>query len=84
MPDVNEQVATAARLQDKLLKRYEDLLDSGELTAQDASTLARLLMASGWSLDPNRLPQGIRSKLTEIVDPSEFDVYDGPDLKIAR
>jgi len=67
-----KQAALAELLQDKLLQYFEKKLDGDALTDTGAATLARLLMANGWSLDPNRLPQGIREKLTRTVDPTEL------------
>lgn len=61
------QIEIAERLQLKLLKRFEDLLDEGTMQATDAATLARLLMSNGWNIDPSKVPASLRSILsTEI------------------
>lgn len=66
------QVEIAERLQVKLLKRFESLIDSNELTSTDAATLARLLMANGWSIDPTKIPQGIKDKITKHIDLNDY------------
>ena len=73
MADTQADVAT--RLQEKLMVRFEALLDSGEMSPTDAATLARLLSQNGWSFDPARLPSSLRSKLTKDVD------FDAPALE---
>lgn len=62
------QADIADRLQQKLMGRFEALLDSGEMSPTDAATLARLLSQNGWSFDPARLPSSLRNKLTQDVD----------------
>lgn len=71
-----EQVAIAERLQLKWLVRMEKLLDEGTITSTDMATLVRFLIANGWTLDPSRLPQGLRDKLTANVSPEDFDDSD--------
>ena len=71
--DKRKQISIAERLQLKLLERWEKLLDSNELQATDAATLARLLAQNGWNIDPAKLPAGLRSVLTESIDPRGFD-----------
>lgn len=75
------QIDLAARLQTLLLENFEELFKSGAMTAADRSTLSRLLMANGWSLDPASIPQGLRDKLTKHIDPRVFDDND-PDLPV--
>lgn len=77
MSDINEQVQIAERLQLKLLQHLESLLDSGEITSTDVATLARLLMANGWSIDPTKIPQGIKDKITKHIDLADYS-----DLKV--
>lgn len=67
------QIDLAAQLQLKWLERMNTLMDEGTITSTDLATLARVLLANGWTLDPARLPQALREKLTSKVDPSEFD-----------
>lgn len=76
------QIEIAERLQEKLLLRWEELLDSGNLSSTDAATLTRFLQNNGWSVDPARLPKGLQGILTAKVDPSsilgdEEDFYAG-------
>lgn len=71
--DQSEQIKIATRLQEKILARFELLLDSGEMTSTDAATLVRLLSQNGWTLDPKQVPQGLRGMLTSDVDPAELD-----------
>lgn len=66
------QLDIADRLQDKLLLHMEKLLDDGTITSTDIATITRMLLANGWSLDRNRLPQGLRDKLTAHVDPEDL------------
>jgi hypothetical protein len=67
------QLSTSERLQEKWLTHMEKLLDSGTITSTDMATLARVLLANGWSLDPKKLPSGLRDKLTRGMDPKAFD-----------
>ncbi len=69
----DSQIDIATRLQEKLLKRFEKALDDGTLQATDAATLARLLMANGWNIDPAKVPTSLRSILTTHLDPSTLD-----------
>lgn len=68
-----KQIDKAERLQELLLKSFEDALLDGSITPTDRATLARLLSQNGWSLDPAKLPQGIKDKLTSNVDPEDLD-----------
>lgn len=67
------QVEIATRLQLKWLEHMEALLISATITSTDLATLARVLLANGWSLDPSRLPKGLRDKLTAHIDPKDFE-----------
>lgn len=68
------QLELAVRLQLKWLERMITLFDLDRITSTDMATLARVLMANGWVLDPAQLPQGLRSKLTDTIpDPEDFD-----------
>lgn len=74
MADKNkQQMDIAERLQTKLLQRWEKLIDEGTLQATDAATLARLLRENGWSIDPNKVPVGLRGILTSGIDASTLD-----------
>ena len=61
------QIEIAERLQLKWLEHMEELLkgdgDEG-MTSTDLATLARVLMHNGWTIDPAKLPQGLREKIT--------------------
>lgn len=63
-----EHIELAARLQDKLLQYYEKKLDANLLTDTGAANLQRLLMVNGWSLDPNKLSDNLKGKLTQSLD----------------
>lgn len=77
---LQEQAAIAERLKLKWLRRMEQLLDEGTITSTDMNTLARVLMANGWVLDPDRLPKGLADKLGDYrVDPTKFS-DDDPDV----
>jgi hypothetical protein len=69
----DEQLDIAERLQGKWLKHMERLLDSGTITSTDMATLARLLMANGWALDPSKLSPKLRDKLIDSIPEGEFD-----------
>lgn len=70
------QVSTAERLQAKWLTRMEKMLDDGTATSTDMATLMRFLVANGWNIDPARLPQGLRDKLTTHLSPEDLDEED--------
>lgn len=76
MADKQTQLERAARLEDLWLEHMENLLIAGTITSTDLATLARVLMANGWTLDKSRLPQGLKDKLTAGVSPDDFDDSD--------
>lgn len=61
---LTEQVALAEKLQVLLLQDFVRLAEEGALSPTDRATLARLLSANNWSLDPTRIPQDLQDKLT--------------------
>lgn len=69
----DEQLTLTEKLQGWLLQEYESRLESGDISDTGLSSLQKLLMQNGWSLDPSRIPQGLRDKLTSKVDPTGFD-----------
>lgn len=71
-----EHIAIAERLQLALLNYFETKLQDGSLTDTGAATLARLLMQNGWSIDPAQVPEGLRDKLTQKINPDELDEDD--------
>jgi hypothetical protein len=71
-----DQIAIAEKLQLKLLEYFEKKLENNTLTDTGAATLARLLMQNGWNLDPSAVPEGLRSKLTQNIDPNELNEDD--------
>lgn len=71
--DLGKQVEIAERLQLKWLLHMEILLNTGAITSTDLATLARFLQNNGWSLDPTKLPKGLRDKLTSHLKPEDFD-----------
>jgi hypothetical protein len=76
MADTKEQREIAERLQLKWLQRMEKLIDQGEVTSTDMATLARVLMANGWNLDPAALPTGLADKLSTAIE--DMDLGDAP------
>ena len=76
MADINKQVEIAERLQMKWLTHMENLLDSGEISATDMSTLFKFLQANGWSIDPSRLPKGLREHITTPLTAEELERED--------
>lgn len=78
---IAKQKEIVERLQTKWLQRMETLLDAGEITSTDMATLYRFLSDNGWSLDPSKLPQGLREKLTDKVSFKEDDEFG---LKVSR
>ena len=71
-----EQVDLAERLQEKLLERFEALMEADEDTPTDRATLARLLNSNGWSLSPDSLPAELKDFITKVVDPRSLDDED--------
>lgn len=67
-----KQIEIAERLQLALLEYFEQKLEDKTLSDTGAATLARLLMQNGWSIDPARLPQGLKDKLLSGVDPAKL------------
>lgn len=75
--DKLEQVSKAEKLQTLLLLTYERRLERGTLSDTGLAALQRLLDANGWSLDPSRLPQTLKDKLTSKVSAEDLDDLDG-------
>ena len=71
---MSKQSDIAERLQEKLMSRFETLLDEGKMSPTDSATLARLLTQNGWSFDESRLPKHLKDRLTKDVE------FDGPEL----
>jgi hypothetical protein len=79
-PSLEQDVASIVeRLKLKWLQRMEKMLDENTITSTDLATLARLLNANGWILDPKRLPKGLADKIGDRVDPKSFE-DDDPDV----
>ena len=66
------QQTLAEDLQDKLLKHFKEKLEEGTISAGEVSTLTKLLTDQGWTFDPNDLPDDLRTKLTESIDPESL------------
>lgn len=56
------------RIGNKWLKLIEAKIDDGSINATEQAIVARVLLQSGYTLDPTRLPKDLRSKLTEDID----------------
>lgn len=74
-----EHVDKTERLLGFWLDRMEELFKSKEITSSDLATLERFFRSNGWSVDPAKLPQELRNKITEGIDPAAFD-EDDPDV----
>jgi hypothetical protein len=68
-----KQIEITERLQLMWLEHMEKLFKDGGITSTDLATLQRFLSANGWTLDPTRIPQGLKDKLTANVDPKSFE-----------
>lgn len=63
-----EQRDRIARLWMNLI---EEKVRDKTINATESAILARVLIASGWSLDPTRIPVELQHKLTEDIDLSD-------------
>lgn len=70
------QTAMADELQKKWLVHMYSMFETGSITSTDMATLARVLLANGWTLDPTKLPSKLRDKLTENLNLNDPDVRD--------
>lgn len=75
MPNIDEMSVAdlVTELKTAWLRHMAKLLREGTIASTDLATLARVLMANGWTLDPSRLPKGLADKLGDRIDPSKFD-----------
>lgn len=73
------QIALAEKLQGLLLNEYVRRLEAGSISDTGMGNLQKLLLENGWSLDPQKLPQGLRDKLTSNMNPTEL-TDDDPDV----
>lgn len=69
--EVSVEQAERDRIAAKWLKMIETKMDDGTLNATEGATLMRVLVASGFTLDPLRVPKHLRTKLTENMDPTD-------------
>jgi hypothetical protein len=76
LEELLEQVAISKRLQMKVLKRFEALLDDGAISDTGLATLVRLLQGSGWTVDAMAIPKRLRGVLTKTIDASKYDKED--------
>lgn len=65
--DKNAQIEKMEKLQDLILDDLIKAVEGGTATATDRATIIRLLQSNGWDLDPARIPQELRDKLTKKV-----------------
>lgn len=56
------------RVGNKWMALMEKRIDEGTINATESAIVVRLLIASGYTLDPTRIPKDLQSKLTEDVD----------------
>jgi hypothetical protein len=66
------------RLGEKLMRLFEAKLDAVpcELNATEQAVLARILIQSGWTIDPSRVPKGLLDKLTQNMDVNDAATAD--------
>lgn len=69
---MSDALEVAERLQQKWLKRMEEMLDDGTITSTDLATLYRFFAQNGWTVDPKKMPKGLRDKLTTDVTDEEL------------
>lgn len=79
-----EQIEIAERLQLKWLKWMEAAIDANTITSTDLATLRKFLQDNGWNIDPARVPESLKDKLTAAVRFDEDEEDDFPPLKVAR
>ena len=74
MDEVNNAVERdeLGRLWLALIKKK---LKDETINATEQAILARVLIHSGFTIDPTRLPKDLRSKLTENIDPEELEEF---------
>jgi hypothetical protein len=66
--EIKIDAAARDRIGKKWVEMIERRIDSGEINATESATLIRLLVASGYSLDPSKIPMDLQHKLTEDID----------------
>lgn len=66
---------TRDRIAGKWMALMERKLNDGSINATESAILMRVMLASGYTLDPTRLPQDLRSKLTESIPDEELEDY---------
>lgn len=76
-----EQKELAAELQGEVLKSWRDCLKNGTATAADRKAIADFLKGNGWSLDPSKVPQGLKDLMTNRVKPEDVG-GDDPELDV--
>jgi hypothetical protein len=72
-----EHIAIMERCQLALLRLYEAKLADGSISDTGMGNLQRLLMQSGWCLDPSQLSEDLRGKLTDGLP---VDMEELPDV----
>ena len=75
---LKRQIALSEELQDGLLKHFQARLDDGTITAAETAVLAKILLNSGWRLDADQLPQPLRDKLMDSINPAKLAFDDLP------
>jgi hypothetical protein len=71
-----EHLQILKRMQTKILKEYERRLDEGVISDTGLKDLAKMVRDAGWNLDPSKVPQTLKDKLTQNIDPSALDDMD--------
>ena len=71
--DTAAQIDLKEELETLWLTEMKNRIKNNTATSTDLATLARVLMANGWTLDPKDLPQSLKDKLTSRVSTDELD-----------
>lgn len=71
-----KNVKLAEKLQTLVMEDFVRLAENQELTPTDRRTIVQLLQQNGWTLDPTKIPQGIRDKLKNL----RIDAPERPDV----
>lgn len=69
-----DELKLVEQLKLKVLRRFDQLLDSGEISPTDVKTLVSLLTQNGWNLDATKVPENLQHKLKDFSP--QFDDSD--------
>lgn len=77
MEDIELKIDPEARdrIAGKWIKLIEAKIDNESINATESAILMRVMVHSGFTLDPTRIPQGLRTKLTENIPDEELESF---------